>query len=354
MDVSQILPSITTGDAVSNECFRMQEILKANGFSSDIYAEHIDPGLASKVINYKKYIDSEDKILIFHYSIGSDLTTFVGSLKCQKVMRYHNITPSEYFVSYNDQLVYLCNKGRNDLKMISNDFVGTIADSEFNKKELTEIGYKNVEVLPILLNFNGYINAHDNEYIINNFNNTENIIFVGKIAPHKAQKDLVKIFYYYYKYINKNSRLLLVGSSNGFEKYYNELLELIKILDLKNVVITGKVSFNDLVSYYRCADLFLCVSEHEGFCVPIVESMIFHVPIIAYNSTAIPSTLGKSGILFNDKHKYIEIAEMIDIVLNDKTLESKIILKQDERLNEFSEKSVEDRFKLIINYCPIN
>jgi hypothetical protein len=157
-----------------------------------------------------------------------------------------------------------------------------------------------------------------------------------------------KIFYYYYKYINKNSRLLLVGSSNGFEKYYNELLELIKILDLKNVVITGKVSFNDLVSYYRCADLFLCVSEHEGFCVPIVESMIFHVPIIAYNSTAIPSTLGKSGILFNDKHKYIEIAEMIDIVLNDKTLEGKIISKQDERLNEFSEKSVEDRFKLII------
>jgi L-malate glycosyltransferase len=350
MEINQILPSITTGDAVSNECLRMQEILVSNGFKSSIYAENIDPQLTSKAINYKKYRDAKDKILIFHYSIGSTITDFVRSLKCQKVMRYHNVTPYKYFTDYNGQLAYLCKKGRDDIRMMKDGFFESIADSEFNKKELIEQGYKNVEVLPILLDFHKYAAASVNKKLMNKLSDATNIVFVGKIAPHKAQKELVKIFYYYQKYINHDSRLLLIGSYSGFEKYYYELLEMIKKLQVKNVMITGKISLGDLVSYYKCADLFLCASEHEGFCVPLAESMFFRVPIVAYNSTAIPYTLGGSGVMFNHKHAYIEIAEMINVILSDKTLANKIVLGQTGRMAEFSKRSTEENFKIMIDH----
>jgi L-malate glycosyltransferase len=348
MEISQILPSITTGDAVSNECLRMQETLKANGFTSNIYAEHIDSRLASRVISHKKYVDSVNKILIFHYSIGSELTAFVKSLKSKKVMRYHNITPSEYFISYNDQLAYLCNKGRMDLRIICNDFVMSIADSEYNRNELVELGYKNVEVLPVMTDPDRYNHVTLNQNILLRLSGKKNIVFVGKLAPNKAQKDLIRCFYYYTKYIEPDSYLILVGSYDGFEKYYRELLQMVRSLGLNNVILTGKVSFNDLESYYKCADLFLCMSDHEGFCVPIIEAMRHHIPIMAYNSTAIPYTLGDSGILVNDKNNHIEIAEMANEVICDQSLRVKLIKGQDKKLKEYDEKRLEEKFTLMI------
>ncbi len=187
MDVDQMFPTITPGDAVSNECLRMQEVLIANGYRSKIYAETIDTRLKSRIINYRKYVDSKEKVLIFHYSIGSDISDFVRSLKCGKIMRYHNITPYQYFLSYNNQLVNLCKRGREDISRMSNDFIKSIADSEFNKNELLDLGYKNVEVLPILINFNDYKNITINKSLADALAGTKNIIFVGKIAPHKAK-----------------------------------------------------------------------------------------------------------------------------------------------------------------------
>ena len=349
MDVDQILPTITPGDAVSNECLRMQEVLIANGYRSKIYAEIIDTRLKSRIINYRKYVDSKEKVLIFHYSIGSDISDFVRSLKCGKIMRYHNITPYQYFLSYNNQLVNLCKRGREDMSRMSNDFIKSIADSEFNKNELLNLGYKNVEVLPILINFNDYKNITINKSLADALAGTKNIIFVGKIAPHKAQSDLIKIFYYYHNYINTKSRLILIGSYEGFEKYYQELLKLIKVLNLDNVVLTGKIPFNDLISYYKCADLFLCASEHEGFCVPIIEAMYFDIPILAYKSTAVPFTLNKSGVIFKNKKKLYDIAEMVNLIMSDEKFKDNIIKKEREVLAGYNSADVERKFAEIIN-----
>lgn len=332
---------------MSNECLRMREILQESGYNSNIYAEHIDPELAGLAGHYKTYRETDDHLLIYHYSIGTDLTTFMARKPGNKVLRYHNITPCSYFEGYNDQLSSLCKRGRDDLAGMRDQYELCIADSEFNAQELTALGFKNVAVMPVLVDFDGYDQIRPDPKIVKNFSTTTNIVFVGKIAPHKAQADLVKSFYYYKKYINPDARLILVGSYSGFEAYYHELKRLIARLGLKDVIITGKVPLSSVVSYYKVADVFVSMSEHEGFCVPLLEAMHFRVPVLAYNCTAVPYTLGGAGFCIPDKGP-VEIAELIDHVLMNEGLREKLLRKQDERMKYFDHRQVEAQFRQFI------
>lgn len=349
MRIDQILPTINYGDAVSNYTINIKNILEEFGYKTDIYAENIGPKVSTKVkhiSSYKK--NNKTDIIIYHMSTGSKLSNFVEEIKgVKKVMFYHNITPSEYFKYYNKNIFDIVELGKKQLKVLSDTFNYTISDSEYNREELIQLGYKNNYVLPILISFDDYkkepnskiLEKYDDEYI--------NIIFVGRIAPNKKQEDVIKTFYYYKKFINKKSRLFLVGSYAGMEKYLNSLESLIRFLNLEDVHICGHASFSEILAYYRIADVFLCMSVHEGFCVPLVESMFFEIPIIAYDSTAIPYTLGNSGILIKDKN-YIGVAALIDEVIKDKELNKKIIDKQNERLKDFSYESIKKNFEVYL------
>ena len=175
-----------------------------------------------------------------------------------------------------------------------------------------------------------------------------NFLFVGRIVPNKRQEDVIRIFYYFNKYINSKSRLFLVGTYMNMNKYYVRLNELIERLKLKNVYITGHVDFKELLAYYRLADIFISMSEHEGFCVPLIESMYFNIPIVAYNSTAIPIILHDAGILVNKK-AYEDIAELVNILICDKTLRAKIIKNQQSRLKYFNKSETEEMLKKYIS-----
>jgi glycosyltransferase involved in cell wall biosynthesis len=347
MEIHQILPTISPGDAIGNDVIEIRSILRKWGYKSDVYAKNIHPEMskiAKKYTTYKK-ISSEDNILIFHFSIGSEVSDFVKTLPDRKILIYHNITPHKYFIGINDYLAILLKNGRNELRSYSNITDLALGDSEYNRLELQELRFENTGVLPILVDFEKYNNPnhkllerYEDDYI--------NILFVGQISPQKRQEDVIKA-YYYYKCINPKSRLFLVGNYEVSERYYKQLQELIRRLKLKDVHITGMVDFKDMISYYRLADVFLCMSEHEGFCVPLLESMFFDIPIIAYNSTAIPYTLGKAGILVNEKN-YEEFAEMINLLVEDTELRSKIIEKQNERLKEFDKEKMENTLREII------
>lgn len=344
MEIHQILPTISPGDAIGNDVIEIRNILRKWGYKSDIYAQNIHPKMskiAKKYIAYKK-VSSKDNILIFHFSIGSEVSDFVKTLPDKKIMIYHNITPHKYFIGINDYLANLLKNGRNELKSFAGITDLALGDSEYNRLELQELGFENTGVLPILVDFEKYNNP--NHKLLEKYRDDYmNILFVGQISPQKRQGDIIKA-YYYYKCINPKSRLFLVGNYEGSEKYYKQLQELIRKLKLKDVHITGIVDFKDMVAYYKLADIFLCMSEHEGFCVPLLESMYFKIPIIAYNSTAIPYTLGDSGILIKKKN-YEEIAEMINLLVEDIDLRNKIIKKQNERLKDFDKKKVEKNLK---------
>lgn len=346
LQIHQILPSISFGDAISNEVLEIREILKEWGYESDIFAQHIHPKLAhiTKIFTeYEKY-SSPENILIFHFSIGSDISKFVKTLPDKKILIYHNLTPYTYFKGINDILVQLLINGRKELAEYSTITSLALGDSEFNRKELVELGFKNTGVLPILVDLKNYEQEPDQK-ILNKFKDDHtNFIFVGRLSPNKKQDDVIKTFYYYNKCIDQRSRLFLVGSYNGTEKYYAYIQELVKRMNLDNVYITGQVDFKELLAYYKLADIFISMSEHEGFCVPLLESMYFGVPILAYNSTAIPYTLDNAGLLFNEK-RYAEIGEFINILLKDKTLLNHIVKNQRNRLKEFNKLEIIELFK---------
>lgn len=346
--ICQLLPTIVYGDAVSNEALLMQDIINEMGYESKIFAQNIDDKVANRVSNVKKLkLDRED-ILIYHMSTGSELSQLVYEMENKnKIMIYHNITPSSFFSQYSDILYKLCEMGREQLKMLNKTFLLTLTDSEYNKTELDSLGYKDTYELPIILNFKDFETEPDKK-ILNIYCNDgyTNIIFIGRIAPNKKHEDIIKSFFLYKKYINPKSRLFLIGSQNGMEKYVKTLKNMVLDYELKDVFFVGKVSFKEILAYYRIASVFLCMSEHEGFCVPLVESMIFKVPIIAYESSAIPSTLGKSGILVKEK-KYEMIAELIDMLEKDKEFRDKVIASQIERLKFFDYNRTK---KLFIQY----
>jgi len=347
--INQILPSLFYGDAVGNEVLEIRAVLNSWGYDSDIYAAHVHPKLCGVAKNYTKYKknSSPNNILIFHFAIGSEVSKFVKNLPDKKIIIYHNITPSKFFLGYDDNLAHLVRCGREELAAFPKTTELALGVSEYNRKELVELGFKKTGVLPIILDFDKYAQEPDRKILDKFADNNTNILFVGRISPNKKQTDIIKMFCYYNKFIDPNSRLFLVGSYTGTESYYNYIQRLIIRLDLENVYITGRVDFKELLAYYRLADIFISMSEHEGFCVPLLECMYFNVPIMAYNSSAIPYTLNGAGILFNKKN-YDEIAELAHIIINDGSFREKIIKKQRIRLKDFERSKIEEILKKYI------
>jgi len=350
VQVHQILPSISYGDAISNHALEIRAILKSWGYKSEIYAQHIHPKLVHVTKSYTEYekLSSSENILIFHFSIGSDVSRFVKTLPDKKILIYHNITPYNYFLGINDTLVHLLRTGRKELSEYAGITDLALGDSEYNRKELEGIGFKNTGVLPIIVDFEKY-NQEPDKKILNKFEDDHtNFIFVGRLSPNKKQEDVIKVFYYYNKCIDQNSRLFLVGSYTGTEKYYAKLQKLVKRLNLEqNIYIPGHVDFKELLAYYKLSDVFISMSEHEGFCVPLLESMHLGLPIIAYSSSAIPYTLNGSGILIGEK-RYEDIAELAHILVKNGKIRDKIVEKQMLQLKQFEKPKIEAMLKKYI------
>ncbi len=347
MRIVQILSTVSYGDAVGNDAIAIYHLLKKKGFRTAIYAEGIDKRLhKDKFIHYINRLKKikKDDVIIYHLSTGTRLNYILNNYRCRKILIYHNITPPEFFSPYSMMYYNLTFKGYEGMQYLSGQIDYCLADSAYNKNDLICAGYQcPIDVRPILIPFHDYEHAPDQNTIDLYQDDWTNIIFVGRIAPNKKHEDVIRIFCYYKRYINPKSRLILVGSYNGMEKYYQELIGYAEALHLQDVIFTGHIPFESILAYYRIADIFLCMSAHEGFCVPLVEAMYFNVPIIAFGSTAIPYTLGGSGILVDDKDPVL-IAKIIDRIVSDQNLRTAIIAKQKIRLNDFSYEKVSNRF----------
>lgn len=332
------MPTISYGDAVGNDALAIKKVISEMGYQTGIYAENIDARVKdSDVYQISQLPELKDEdIIIFNHSTGTDLCDSLPKLKGRKMMIYHNITPPHFFSGYSAPAKSLTLKGYDGTSRLSSEISYVMADSEYNLSDLRKMGYQcPMTVRPILIPFDDY-KAQPDENIINKYGGDDcvNIVFVGRIAPNKKQEDIIAAFAYYKKYVNPNSRLILVGSYGGMEKYYDCLKHYSDIIAPNDVIYTGHIPFSQILAYYHIADVFLCMSEHEGFCVPLVEAMYFNVPIIAYSSSAIPDTLGGCGILTDDKDPVLT-ALLIDRVIKDKKLREEIISGQSERLRDF-------------------
>ena len=347
MRIIQFLPTLAFGDAVGNDTLALQKAMRELGYSTEIYAEAVDQrlpkGTAKDLCSGMPELTPED-VMIYHMSTGSELNYNLEKYPCRKMMIYHNITPPEFFSGYNLQAKTNAQYGLDGLKHLAGKIDYCLADSAFNAEELKQAGFTcPIEVRPILIPFEDYAKEGDKKIFRQYTDDIENIIFVGRIAPNKKQEDVIKAFAFYQNYIQPKSRLIFVGNWNGMEVYYQRLLQYVQALQVENVIFTGHISFAEILSYYRTADLFLCMSEHEGFCVPLVEAMYFKIPILAYASSAIPWTLGGSGFLTRTKNP-IETAFLMNKILHDETLKEKIIANQNERLKDFQYEKIKSLF----------
>ena len=338
LNVHQLLPSFNPGDAIGNEALALQAVFREWGASSQIYAEHIHPSLSNQAKPYGDYSGSSADVVLFHFSISTSLTSYVKRFPGRKILLYHNATPPRFFRGYNSPIAALLERTREELLSLRDDCTLAMADSEYNLRELEEIGFPRSEVLPILMDMGRY-GKSDVEVEVNLKGKTPLFLNVSRIVPSKCIEDIIRIFYYYWKCISPEAWLFLVGSPELGGTYLRQLQGLVNALELEHVVFTGSVSDAALAAYYQSADVFLAMSEHEGFCVPLVEAMFFGVPIVANNACAIPYTLGGSGVLVNKK-SIPEISELLHFILDRVGLRNRLVARQKERFECFHPVSV--------------
>jgi glycosyltransferase involved in cell wall biosynthesis len=220
-----------------------------------------------------------------------------------------------------------CFRGRRELQAYVSRCDLAFGDSEFNRQDLQALGFPRTAVLPVVPDF-AHLDRPSNRFVADQFDDEwTNILFVGRVIANKKIEDLIRMFHAYHTLFNPRSRLLIVGVFSLFERYLASLNELAAELHLSNVHFTGHVSDEELVAFYEIADLFLCASEHEGFCVPLVEAFYKQVPVLAYAATAVPQTMDGAGVLYADKDPR-HVAALMDAILSDPTLEEAIIQGQ--------------------------
>jgi glycosyltransferase involved in cell wall biosynthesis len=341
VEVHQFATSLTYGDAISDEMLEIQKVLREKGYNSEIFIRFYDPRMAGFIRDYREYreFSSPENVVIFHFSISSPVSKMFFRVPDKKIMIYHNITPFEHYLDSHRILTRECYKGRLEIKLFVDKVDLALGDSEFNRQELEEVGYPQTGVLPLLLDFTKFDREGDPvvEQIFANGKTT--ILFVGRIIPNKKYEDIIKVFYFYKKYFNRNSQLVLVGDYRGLERYLAGLLDLLKRLELTDVHFTGHVEFKELVSFYRFSQLYLSLSEHEGFGVPLLEAFYMRVPVVAYSAGAVEETLNGGGILLRHKD-FFKTAALMDTLMKDSSLKERIIGSQVKALDKYKKENI--------------
>lgn len=346
----QATTGIAIGDGVSSQVFMIRQWLRDMGYISDIYAEHIHPDLADDVLPIVDYQpQAGEGQLIYHHSIGSGVTNHLVSLPVRLILIYHNITPPEFVTHIDPKLAQELILGREQLNTLREHTDLALGVSPYNTRELTEVGFQKTGVLPLVLDEQQYRIA-DNPVLRDRLKQSgPNLLFVGRQVPNKKQEDLIKLLYYYHR-IAPEARLMLVGSS-WLPAYADWLCDLAQDLGLEDAVcMLGHVSHQDMVTCYRNADLYVSMSEHEGFGLPLVESMALDLPVLAYAAGGVPDTLGEAGIVFH--HKDFEaLAELVDMLIKDTALRTQILIKQQARVKSFWEPQVRQVLAEYLETC---
>ena len=349
--IHQMAPGFLYGDAIGNQARFIRGQLRQWGYASQVYAQFRDNRLRDPGADYTHYRGGCSEALIFHYSIGSPLTQVALQHPGVVVPYYHNVTPPEFIRNYNPAFATLLEQGRQDLVLFK-DAPLALAASEYNRQEMLALGFKRVEVLPYLVLFDELrASAHSplGREIAGRYNDGwTNILFVGRLVPNKRQDNLIRAFNFYHRLINPRSRLLLIGSDANTPGYRLELQALIEEFDLKHVELLGPIGPREgLGAYYQTASIFVCLSEHEGCCVPLLEAMAFDVPVLSLHATGVPYTLGESGILLRQK-RYDVLAEALHLLVTDVSFRTGVLAAQRRRLADFDVSAITRQLQQVV------
>jgi glycosyltransferase involved in cell wall biosynthesis len=271
------------------------------------------------------------------WEFGLDL---IRELTCRVAIKYHNITPPKFFAGISQEYERVCQHGRDQIKdIVRADRDLYLADSEYNLWELLLEGVEKSKafVVPPFHHVDRLLRSAPDDEIINTYASEKiKVLMVGRVAPNKGHSTLIDALAIYRNEYDSDAQLLIVGKEpEHLEPYSEALYKKIESLNLgDSVVFTGSVSDEQLKTYYLVADFFMMASEHEGFCVPLIEAMAMKVPIIACASSAIPGTVGKAGLVWKERNPYL-LAESINYLANDESTSAALGLVGWRRFQQF-------------------
>ncbi len=336
MIIEQFLPAFHYGDATSNSALAFHNYLSEKGIQSKLISLTSDKNVRDKVTLFKDYKVNKSSVKILHFAIPSLLTDFFRETDGKKVMIYHNITPSHFFTDYSEFLVKFTNDGRIHLATLKDSFDLSIGVSEFNACDLRKLKFRNVKVFPLIVDMNDYDKPYSNGYFNLINDDRKNILCVGRIAPNKKIEDAVKMLFFYKKYLSPSIRLIVAGNINSVPKYFAAVRDLASrfYLTAEDILFTGHIKFDEFLAVYKVSDIYLSMSEHEGFCLPVMESFKMGLPVAAFDAGAIKETVGDGGIIFDTKEPE-KVAGTLEYLINNEGIRKKIVNSGEKRLKTY-------------------
>lgn len=333
--VNQLVAGYADGDAISREARVLRDIFRKNGYCSHIYASpgNIADGVKNDCRELSDYKDSPSDILINHYSIASESTLLFLNSKGRRIVRYHNITPPEFFDGFDDDLASQLRRARAELPDVLAGAHSIWPVSQFNAVEIGQSGAGNIKILPLVCARPGESPSPNQAMSRLLGNQVKNILFVGRIVPNKRIEELIEMFAWIYKEIDSNTRLLIVGSERSCPRYCAMLRLYASRLNMVNACFAGFVKEEELSACYQKADVFVSASRHEGFCLPLLEAMSQGTPVVARKTGGMPEAVGSGGVLF-DGASSRELAVLVHRVMTDPVMRELICEAQSKRLEE--------------------
>jgi glycosyltransferase involved in cell wall biosynthesis len=348
--VNQWVPAAHRGDAIGDSARRVRGLLREMGHDSDLFALSIDDDLRGDVRPFADPAARGGDLTIFHYALPSAMTEAFARLPHGRVLQYHNVTPAHFFAPYDAGLFRLASLGREELATLAGRTDVALGDSAYNRDELDQLGFDHTGVFPIAIDTGRITKAPRRPALEKVLGDGPlNFLFVGRIAPNKKIEDHIRLAEVYKRYVDVNYRFLFVGKTDGVPKYYDMVRALIAEYQMPSdrFVFTGPVPDEDLATYYRMAHVYISLSEHEGFCVPLLEAMAADVPVLAYGSTAVPDTLGGAGVQFSPKDLEVG-AELLGALAYDPALRASVIAGQRRRLADFGDARIRQALEALL------
>ncbi len=349
MIVNQWLPAAHRGDAVGDHARTIRRRLRAWGHEAEIYALTIDDGL-DDVRRWGGPDARDGDVTILHFAVPSPMTAAFRTLPGVRVLHYHNVTPPGFFAPFDAGLARMAAAGRRELAALAGHVDLALGVSRFNQQELDRMGFARTGVLPLALDLARLTHAAavpSLESILQD--GLVNILFVGRIAPNKKIEDHIRLAEQYKRYVDVYYRFIFVGRYDAVPRYHAAVRALIAEYQMLSdrFWFTGPVPDEELATYYRNAHAYVSLSEHEGFCAPLVEAMAMDVPVLAFAAAAVPETLGGAGLSFAPKDLE-QAAELLGALAYDEPLRDAVIGGQRRRAQAFGPGAIDASLKSML------
>lgn len=351
MTVHQWLPAAHRGDAVGDNARAIRDLLRAAGHDSELFALSIDDDMQGEARRWGGQDSRAADVTIYHFAVPSPMTDMFGRLPGARVLCYHNITPASFFAPYDTGIARLATLGRRELATLADRTDLALGVSEYNRRELDALGFPSTGVLPIAVDAARLRQAAPRpalEALLSD--GLVNILFVGRIAPNKKIEDHIRLAEHYKRYVDAYYRFIFVGRTDTVPGYFRTVQALVGEYRMlaDRFWFVGNVPDEELAAYYRHAHAYVSMSEHEGFCVPLVEAMTMDVPVLAYAAGAVPETLGGAGVLFSPKDLE-QTAELLGALVYDETFRRPVIEGQRARAAGFGREPVASALGTILD-----